>query len=66
MKNLKLDIAGLTCSSCVRGVEVALAQLDDVVVKRIDRSGVDLALDDDVEADDVIKAINEASVGASS
>lgn len=65
MKNLKIDVAGMTCGSCVRRVEQALARVDDVVVKRIDRSGAELEIADDVDVADIVNAVKAAGYDAS-
>jgi len=57
MKNMKLKVDGMTCGSCVRRVERALAQVAEVVVRRMDREGAEVEADDDVEAHDLIAAV---------
>ncbi len=65
MQNLKLNVAGMTCGSCVRRVEQALARVDDVVVKRVDRSGAELEIADDVDVADIVDAVKAAGYDAS-
>ena len=65
MKNLKLDIAGLTCGSCVRRVQQALTRIDDVNVARIDQRGADLVVADHVDVGDILHAVRGAGYEAS-
>lgn len=65
MKNLKLDITGLTCGACVRRVQQALTRLDDVTVTRIDQRGADLVVADTVDVGDIVHAVRGAGYDAS-
>lgn len=64
MKNVKIDVTGMTCGACVRRVQQALIRVDDVTVTRIDRRGADLVVADDVDVADIVQAVRGAGYEA--
>lgn len=65
MKNVKVEVTGMTCGSCVRRVQEALDHVDGVTVTTVDRRGADLEVSDDVADADIVKAVRGAGYEAS-
>lgn len=66
MKRLALEVTGMKCEGCANAVGAALSRVDGV--RRSDVSleekRADLVLDDEVEEDVLVRAVEEAGYGA--
>lgn len=65
MRSVDVVVEGMTCGSCVRRVQSALARVDGVVVERIDRAGARVAVDEALASeDDLVRAVEQAGYAA--
>lgn len=65
MQKANVLVAGMTCGSCVRRVQKALAQVDGLVVDSIDRKGAQVTFDPGkVGAADIVGAVADAGYEA--
>lgn len=62
MLNIKVD--GISCGSCVRRIIAAVSNLDDEAVVEVDQAAGMVSVQADLEAGEVIRAIEDAGYAA--
>jgi len=66
MKQLKLEVAGMSCGHCVNAVRQALAEVPGVKVEDVHIGSATVALDEaKVTVGDLVDAVSEAGYEAS-
>lgn len=66
MKKLSLHVDGMKCDGCANSVDAALSRVDGVrrADVSLDEERADLVLDDDVEKEALVRAVEEAGYRA--